>query len=340
MAKVTSNEVAREAGVSRTTVSFVLNDKPGANISAETRQRVLDAARKLNYVPDARARNLATGKTKVIALAVHQTTPFAFVDTYLSSVLSGVVRKAKEAGFRITIAPTQKDSEVTSIANMLRGGEVDGMIAAGWSNEDLLTGAGITAEDPVLLLSERPIKQFAYVGFDLLAAQRKIVGAALQRGHKRFGVILYNAITESDSLRSRYEDFVAQIDEAGAEIVTDCSVEGALTVESGKEAMAQILATQNPPSVVFGMNDTMALGAVQKALETGLSVPEDISVIGFEGQPLTEFTSPPIATVKVPWVNVGEHAATLLLDMLNKPGSRPTASVDSELLIRESLREV
>lgn len=336
--KVTSSEVARAAGVSRTTVSFVLNDKPGSNISAETRARVLEAARRLDYVPDANARNLAMGETRTIALAVHKPSAHAFADTYLSSVLSGLVRKAKEAGFRIVLELTEDDAEVSMLAGMVRSGAVDGLIATGWQGEAPFEEVGLTAEDPVVLLSEWPFPRFSNISVDLLSAQRKIVGAALEAGHRRFGCIPYVPFAKSDSEERRFDDFKDQLAEAGAELLSNCVAAGDLTVESGKHAMATILAAPERPSVVFGMNDTMAIGAVKAAQAAGVTVPEDISVIGFEGQAITEYLDPPISTVKIPWVNLGEKAAELMLLKLRSPGAeQPRLSIGSELQLRGSL---
>nr|WP_247743552.1 LacI family DNA-binding transcriptional regulator [Shimia sp. R10_1] len=336
--KVTSSEVARAAGVSRTTVSFVLNDKPGSNISAETRARVLEAARQLDYVPDANARNLATGKTRTIALAVHKPSPHAFADTYLSSVLSGLVRKAKEAGFRIVLELTEEDSEVSTLAALVRSGAVDGLIATGWQGEEPFEEVGLSANDPVLLLSEWPFERFSNISVDLVGAQRKIVNAALAAGHRQFGCIPYVPFKESVSEKRRFEDFKNQLASAGAELLPGCVEAGDLTVESGRLAMRRILEAPVRPSVVFGMNDTMAIGAIKAAQGAGISVPEDISVIGFEGQAITEYLDPPISTVKIPWIDLGEKAAEIMLHKLRNPEAEQSRlSIGSELQLRRSL---
>lgn len=336
--KVTSTEVARAAGVSRTTVSFVLNNKPGTHISEETRQRVLEAARRLSYVPDASARNLATGRTGTIALSVHKPADHAFADTYLSSVLSGLVRKMKEAGLRITLQLTDDDAEITTLVDLVRSGAVDGLIASGWQSETWFEKAGLRPDDPILVLSEWPLRRFSNVSVDLIDAQRKIIGAALDKGHRRFGCIPYNDLSASESQERRFADLKAQLASAGAELLPGCVVEGCLTVESGMQAMDRMLEAQVRPTVVFGMNDSMAIGAVKTLQAAGLHVPEDISVIGFEGQAVTAFLDPPIATVKIPWVEMGEQAAEHMLQMLETPDApRAAASVGSELLVRGSL---
>lgn len=339
--KVTSAAVARAAGVSRTTVSFVLNNKPGANISQETRDRVLEAARQLNYVPDASARNLATGRTKTIAFAVHKPSAHAFADIFLSSLLSGLVRRTKRAGFRITLQLTEEDHEISTLANLVRSGEVDGLVATGWSDETQFIAAGLSPQDPVVLLSEWPFSHFNNIAVDLLRAQRQIVGAALERGHRRFGCIPYIGLDESESQRRRFDDFQAQLTDAGAELLPDCVVAGDLTVEGGKAAMKAVLNASEWPSVIFGMNDTMAVGALQACEEEGLSVPQDMSLIGFEGQAITAFLTPAISTVKIPWVEMGEGAADLILDRL-LAGNLSTESqhlISSELLLRQSLMD-
>ena len=129
--RVTARDVADRAGVSRTTVSFVLNDVPGMRISEETRQRVLEAARAIDYHPNISAQRLVTGRSNIIAYVERQNPERAFADAFLPEALRGVHDAASAAGYEVLFAPTETETDARRCDRFLRGGHVDGVILSG-----------------------------------------------------------------------------------------------------------------------------------------------------------------------------------------------------------------
>ena len=338
MGRITSLKVAQAAGVSRTTVSLVLNNAPGANISVETRQRVIETARQMGYVPDANARRLVTGRTHTLALAIHKPAAHAFADAYLSSTLSGITRTAKEHGFRISLEMTDQPADIRKLHDLLRSGDVDGLICEDWMREQHLLDTGFVPTDPLVVLSEQPLDNFSHVSVSLVGAQRSIVAEALGHGHKSFACITYTRQGQSESQDRRFADLQDQLAAEGARLVPDGVRSGDLTVDGAEAAMAAILAQTREPTVVFGMNDTMAVGALMALKKARIRVPEHMALIGFEGQEVTRLVTPPISTVRIPWARKGEIAAATLIDLIDAPERRVQKHrLDSEVLIRSSL---
>lgn len=338
MGRITSLKVAQAAGVSRTTVSLVLNNAPGANISAETRQRVTETARAMGYVPDANARRLVTGRTHTLALAIHKPAAHAFADAYLSSTLSGITRTAKEHGFRISLEMTHQPADIRKLHDLLRSGDVDGLICEDWMSEEQLQDAGFTPTDPLVVLSEQPLHHFSYVSVSLVEAQRSIVAEAIRQGHKKFACITYTQPGQSESQDRRFADLQDQLAASGARLAPSCVRSGDLTVDGAEAAMAAILADTREPTVVFGMNDTMAVGALVALKKARVRVPDQMALIGFEGQEVTRLVTPPISTVRIPWARKGEIAAAALIDLIDAADKTIRKhTLESELLIRSSM---
>src|SRR5262245_39796612 len=129
--RVTSKDIAELAGVSRTTVSFVLNNVPGMRIPEETRQRVLEAARRLNYHPDATARSMVSGRTNVVGFAVRQSADQAFADHFLPQVLHGLAQGAAALGYRTLFEPIPPDTQTGAYTKLIRERHVDGIVLSG-----------------------------------------------------------------------------------------------------------------------------------------------------------------------------------------------------------------
>lgn len=330
--RITSFQVAKAAGVSRTTVSLVLNNVKGATISAETRQRVLDAARALNYVPDANARRLVTGTSKTLALSLHRVPDEAFANAYLSQTLAGVTQLARQNGFRLTLELTECEKELDGLHRLLRSGAVDGLICEAWMREDDLRRAGFRPEDPLILLCEEPLRDFSYVSASLIRAQRQLIDQALSLGHRDFACITYTDLGESASLDRRYADLEAQLADAGARILPGMTRSGGMTIDGAAQAMVQMLRLPERPTVLFGMNDQMAIGALRAAQAQGMGVPKDLSILGFEGQDLAQLVTPQIDTVKIPWREKAALAVKTLITRLAENNPQPCQkTLDADL---------
>lgn len=334
--RATAKEVAELAGVSRTTVSFVLNDVPGMRISDETRQRVLDAARQLNYHPDATARRMVSGQTRVIGFVLRQDPEQAFSDQFLPQVLSGLSNAAASQGYHILFEPISPEDQSGAYLPLVHERHVDGIILSGprYDDSELLK---LAAEgEQVVLLGQLPGTGIPYVDVDNLGGAVIATNHLVALGHTRIGFIsnappIYTASTD------RLAGYRVAIQQAGLSFDTSLVRFGSFTIQSGLQAMDELLAAKNPPTAVFVASDTVALGAIQAIRSHGLKIPTDIALVGFDDIPLAAFVDPPLTTVRLPAYGLGWGAADLLIRLLNNEEvTNPSELLETELVIRES----
>lgn len=320
--RVTAQDVARLAGVSRTTVSFVLNNVTDMRISEETRQKVLEAARLLNYHPDAVARRMVTGQTRVLGFVLRQSPEQAFADLFLPQVLNGLSQAAARQGYQVLFEPIPPDQPNTMYARLVNERHVDGIILSGprFDDEDLLR---LHREGAALVLIGRlPDVEIPYVDVDNIGGARMATEYLIRKGHRRIGLIT-NAPLSYTASAERLAGYRQALEAAGLpfdETLVRC---GNFTPQSGYQAMTDLLQVRPLPTAVFVASDTVALGALQAIRHAGLQIPTDISLIGFDDIPLAGFLDPPLTTVHLPAFNLGWEAAEMLLQRLQIEEASP-----------------
>lgn len=320
--RVTAQDVARLAGVSRTTVSFVLNNVTDMRISEETRQKVLEAARLLNYHPDAVARRMVTGQTRVLGFVLRQNPEQAFADLFLPQVLNGLSQAAARQGYQVLFEPIPPDQPNTMYARLVNERHVDGIILSGprFDDEDLLR---LHREGAALVLIGRlPDVEIPYVDVDNIGGARMATEYLIRKGHRRIGLIT-NAPLSYTASAERLAGYRQALEAAGLpfdETLVRC---GNFTPQSGYQAMTDLLQVRPLPTAVFVASDTVALGALQAIRHAGLQIPTDISLIGFDDIPLAGFLDPPLTTVHLPAFNLGWEAAEMLLQRLQTEEASP-----------------
>jgi DNA-binding LacI/PurR family transcriptional regulator len=320
--RVTAQDVARLAGVSRTTVSFVLNNVTDMRISEETRQKVLEAARLLNYHPDAVARRMVTGQTRVLGFVLRQSPEQAFADLFLPQVLNGLSQAAARQGYQVLFEPIPPDQPNTMYARLVNERHVDGIILSGprFDDEDLLR---LHREGAALVLIGRlPDVEIPYVDVDNIGGARMATEYLIRKGHRRIGLIT-NAPLSYTASAERLAGYRQALEAAGLpfdETLVRC---GNFTPQSGYQAMTDLLQVCPLPTAVFVASDTVALGALQAIRHAGLQIPTDISLIGFDDIPLAGFLDPPLTTVHLPAFNLGWEAAEMLLQRLQTEEASP-----------------
>ncbi|HXV98098.1 MAG TPA: LacI family DNA-binding transcriptional regulator, partial [Anaerolineae bacterium] len=171
--RITSQKVAERAGVSRTTVSFVLNQVEGAQISEETRQRVLQAARDLGYVPDAAARSLVSGRTHILGLIICQPADHIIIDAYIHQVIYGLSEAGRERGFRLLIESVEDVSQPDAYLHLVRAKRIDGILLSGPRSDDSQLPALIADGFPIVLLGRLDDNRVCLVDVDNQAAARQ-----------------------------------------------------------------------------------------------------------------------------------------------------------------------
>ncbi len=334
--RVTSKDVAELAGVSRTTVSFVLNDVPGMRISPQTRQRVKRAALRLNYHPDAAARGMVTGKTHTLGFVLAQDADQAFSDFFLPQVLNGLSQGASAQGYHVLFEPIAPNDASGEYARLVREHHVDGIILSGPRLHDRNLRRIIAEGAPVVLHGQLPNSDIPFVDVDNVGGAAIATGHLLRLGHRRVAMIT-NAPPAYTASADRLKGYRQALKAAG--IVFDRSLVryGNFTPYSGLQAMNGLLACKPRPTAVFVASDTVAFGALHALHQAGVRVPQDMALVGFDDVPLANFVDPPITTLRLPAYQLGHGAADLLIRLIAKDKvENPHILLETQLIIRES----
>lgn len=334
--RATSRDVAEHAGVSRTTVSFVLNNVPGIRISEDTRQRVLEVARQLNYHPDASARRMASGKTKTIGFILRQTPDQVFADHLLPQMLGGVSQAATAQGFHVLFEPITPEDNSGAYVRLIRERHVDGIILSGprFDDRELLK---IHAEGaPVVLVGQLSQTDIPFIDVDNIGGARLATEHLIGLGHRRIALIT-NASTAYSASLDRLIGFRQALETSGIPYDLSLVRYGQFTPQSGEAAMNELLDMIPRPTAVFVASDVVALGALRAVHKKKLSVPHDIAFVGFDDIPLAESVSPPLTTVRIPAAGLGWTAVDLLTRIIAQEEIRnPKVVLETELVVRAS----
>lgn len=330
----TSFDVARLAGVSRTTVSLVLNNAPNAHISPETRRRVLEAARKLGYVPHAPARRLVQGRTMTVALVWHRGADVNYRDAFLPGLLQGLSAALSQAGYHLLFRPIEPHESEEVLLQLAQGGYADGLILSGPRAQDPILHRLVRQNFPLVLHGQVPGMDVPFVDVDNVAGARQAVEHLLRLGHTRIGLIT-NAPLHYVSARQRLEGYRQALENAGLAPRAEWMQLGNFDEASGRRAMQALLRVRPRVTAVFVASDMVALGARYALWEAGLQVPQDMALVGFDDLPLAAYTIPPLTTVHVPAWELGYTAGQMILQRLQGQEVR-SHRLPTHLVIRAS----
>jgi len=331
----TSVDVARLAQVSRTTVSFVLNNVPGVSISDATRQRVLEAAKTLNYFPNAAGRKLVSGKSNTLGLVLNQSPEQVFADAFLPQVMFGVEQAAMEQGFHVLLKPVSPD-DPSGYTRLIKENHVDGILLSGprHSDEEIirLHREGV----PIMLMGQLPGSSIPCVDINATAGAEAAVKHLVSTGHRQIAIIT-NAPLSYTSAQQRRSGYINALRNAGLAVIDEYVKEGNYTPASGFQAMSELLRQPSHPTAVFVASDVVAMGALLAIKAAGLRIPEDVAVIGFDDIPLAEYFDPPLTTIRLPAYGLGWAASERLIHLIRGEGlDQNEILVESELIIRSS----
>jgi LacI family transcriptional regulator len=332
----TAKDVAEAAGVSRTTVSFVLNHVPGMRISVETQQRVFEAAQRLNYHPDATARRMVKGLTNTVGFVLRQTPDQVFSDRFLPEVLHGLSKRAAAQGYHILIEPAPPD-DPGGYMRLLRERHVDGIVLSGPRFDDLDFLEDYAESAPVVLMGQLPDSNLPFVDVDNIGGARLATQHLLDLGHRHIAFIS-NATAVYTASAQRLSGYRQALWEAGVNLDESLVRYGDFTAASGESAMDDLLATSKErPTAVFVASDTVAIGALKAIRRAGLSVPHDIALSGFDDVPWSELIDPPLTTVRLPAYGLGWGTADMLIRLINHDESgESSVLLETELIVRKS----
>jgi LacI family transcriptional regulator len=336
--RVTSQDVARVAGVSRTTVSLVLNEVPGFQISPETRQKVHEAAAHLGYVPNATARALASNRTQVIGLVFTRQPHHIATDAFLPQVIDGLLDVVRANNLRLLIDIVEPQHQEQAYLELALAKRIDGLVLSGPRLDDQALRNLEREGFPTVLMGRLPESDFCSVDVDNHLAAREAVGYLISLGHRRIACIT-NAPLSYSAAADRLGGYHEALDAAGIPYDESLVRFGDFSPESGYARMNELLSGGTGFTGVFVASDTVALGAKAALRERGLLVPGDISMIGLDDISMARFTDPPLTTMRVPAEDLAGHACTMLLRSLNgEPITEKHLVLPTELVVRQSCR--
>jgi LacI family transcriptional regulator len=330
---VTMAEVARHAGVSRTTVSFVLSDRPSANIPEETRARILEAVAELGYRPNAGARALAAQRTRLVGLITDVvTTPFG------AGIIRGAQHQARLQGQSLLIASINGDPALDqqAVETMLEH-RVEGLVCASGEHRAIQAPANLTGVPTIFVHcfdaeGRVPAVLPDEVGGGYVATRR-----LTDAGHRRIGFVNLDPYTVA--AKGRLEGYRRALREAGVNPDDSLVRNGHATADGGHEQASLLLDSANPPTALFCGNDRMAMGAYDAIKERGLSIPGDVAVVGFDDQEvIAGYLRPGLTTVALPFEEMGARGVELLgSQTAEQPTGTGSVTVDCPLVERSSV---
>lgn len=332
----TSQDVADAAGVSRTTVSFVLNDAPNTQIPEETRRRVWAAAQQLGYYPDASARSLARQRSGNIGVLLCRSTDRVFDDVFLMEVLTGIHQVLHPRRYHMLLEAVDDVTVPDAYIGLVRSRHVDGLVVSGPRTDDVQLQQLEAEGFPIVLLGRLPASSLCQVDVDHRQAARTAVDYLLYRGHRRIGFIdqgppIYAATQE------RLHGYLEALAAAGLTPEETWIRYADFTRASGYTGMRGLLQLEERPTAVFVGSDQVAFGALAATRDAGLRVPEDVALVGFDDVPMAADVTPALTTVHLPAEALGQIAAELLMRLVGGEAiADRVALLDTYLVARES----
>ena len=307
-------DVAKRAGVSQTTVSFVVNSVESANIPEETQARVWLAIEELGYRPNAMARNLRFNRTNTLGFIsdVVATTPFA------GQIIQGAQDAAWESGYLLLVVNTENkmDMEQAAVDTLLER-RVDGILYATMYHRAVLPPPQINEALTVLLDCYMEDRSLPSVVPDEVRGGYEATLALLQKGHKRIGLI--NDLQPVPAMVGRQAGYGQALSEYSIDYDAALVVNQSSNPAGGYAGLQKLMQLPNPPTAIFCFNDRMAFGAYRALRELKLAVPQDVAVVGFDNQELiAPDLDPPLTTMQLPHYAMGQWAVQHLLALIEK----------------------
>jgi len=333
----TISDVARLAGVSKRTVSRVINNSP--KVGKETRAKVQGVIDELSYRPNAQARGLAARRSYLLGMVYDN--PDAL---YIDEVQRGVLSVCRQCGYELVVHPCDRaaDALTREAVSFASRSKLDGVIILPPISENNdLAGTLAKADVRYVRLASIALDSAEHV---VISNERSAAAAMAEHlvglGHRDIG---YIAGPEGmKSTRERLEGFCDALEKQGCKARADMIARGAYTFESGMACARLLLANPKPPSAIFASNDEMAAGVVYAAREMGLDVPGDVSVAGFDDSALASRIMPPLTTIRRPVREMARLATGKLIASIDgrHDEARAVTMLDPTLVIRQSVRSV
>lgn len=332
---MTIKDVAKKAGVHPSVVSRVLNKDVTLKIKKETRERILETVNELGYVPNHAARNLKKNQTNMIGMIIPD-----FSNPVYSSIIHGAENKAAQEGYTLLVYSKKHIAKSHSSFSHLIEGRIDGLLIATLELDDKALKELAELDKPFILVNRSAEGFDNYVLLDDEHAGYIAADHLISLGHTKIAHI--TGPFETGTGLKRYYGFKNRLETAGINLTPEYVRKGQYSLESGHEQMNHLLKLQEPPTAVFTANIMIALGAMRAAQENGLTIPDDISIIGMHDVAFAPTLNPSLTTVNMPLYEMGEAAMQKIIENIRT--KRPNAEVKGliikggELILRESTK--
>ena len=326
-------DIAKQAGVSRSTVSRVVNNHP--NVSEEVRKRVWEVIKRSGYHPNAAARTLASQRSWMLGLVLPRSVSSFFTDPYFPHLTQGIAIGCNQHDYTLSLfLVSSKEDEDKLFPRISRRGLLDGILVQSGQIGDQLIDRLVNSNIPSVIAG-RPLHDegISYIDVDNVKAAYSAVEHLIGLGYQRIGTITgtpNNTVTidRTEGYQRALVDHNRTVDESLIAV-------GDFTEAKGYEAMQQLL--QEKVDAVFAASDLTAVGAMRAVRDAGLRVPDDVAFVGFDDLPMATLMEVPLTTVRQPVVEFGITAVETLIDIIEN-GIHPARRIimDTELVIRDS----
>ena len=339
--KVTIQDVAKEAGVSITTVSRVINKN--YPVKEETKKKVEEAIQKLNFTPNPLARGLIINQTLTVGVLVP-----GIANLFFPAVIKGIEKHLKKKGFTLFLCDTEGNpQEEKKMVKTLLDRRVDGLIVMDPRKENIDNGffEGVAKEHPLILINgEHKGVRCNFILSDQEMGTYEALRYLIQLGHKKIAFLRGGNSYSYDLKEEVYLEVMKQSHKTVEEDSILLIQEGNSmeSVNMSRQVVYERLQRPDPPTALFACNDWMALGAIQGAKEAGQKVPQDLSIIGFDNTLMAELSSPRLTTIEQNMYELGKTAAHRLLTIMKQEQEDVVyqkITIPTQLIIRESTNQ-
>lgn len=329
---LTLEDIGRLAGVSRSTVSRVINDQ--SSVRPEVRERVQEVISRTGYTPNVAARSLVSGKSGVIGLVIPSRVHRVFEDPYFSRLIQGISAASNRAGNTLSLFLFQSDEEESELyPRVVTSRFLDGLILTATRMGDPLLARVPSGEIPIVVVGRPDVDGLSYVNVDNRSGALQAATHLCGLGYERIGMVGAPATTTAGL--DRMNGFIEGLSICGKALPPDLRTDGDFSEASGYAAMRRLI--PNKPDAVFVASDTMAIGALQALREENIAVPQDMALVGFDGLSHSENSVPALTTIRQPVAQTGARAVHLLNDLVNGIAAAPIVEIlPVELVVRES----
>jgi len=331
----TLEEVARLAGVSRSTVSRVINNHP--HVRSETRERVWQAIHKSGYQPHAVARSLVTKRTQIIGMVIPEAVTTLFTDPFFPILVRGATNACNAHRYQLMLSLFAASADQQEMyQHFLRSGYLDGVIVASASVDDPLISDLLRDQVPFVSVGRHPNRRVHSVDVDNVGGARMVVEHLIRLGYRRIATI--TGRSDMTAGQDRLEGYRQALEAHGIPVEQGLVVEGDFTESSGMVSMQRLLSAS--PSAVFVASDMMAIGALKALRQAGRQVPQDIALVSFDDIPIASAIEPALTTVRQPIERMGSMAVEVLLSLVESSPEEEAPVhrivLPTELVIRTS----